>query len=69
MKSVHDLIRDQSAQANAIRRYALRHDEVSEQEQMFTLVEEHWRAAQAHDIALLLLRAYRAEWEDPECPA
>lgn len=64
--TIRELIRDTTARDTAIRQYALRHDEISEAEQMFALVEEHWRAAEYHDYALILLRAYRAEWNDPE---
>ena len=59
-------IRDAIAGRQSIRWYALRHDAFSEAEQMERLAGEDNAAEMAHDIALMLLRAYKAECDDPE---
>ena len=59
-------IRDAIAGRAALRHLAQRHDAFSEAEQMERLAGEDNAAEMAHDIALLLLRAYRAEIDDVE---
>lgn len=59
-------IRDAIAARQAIRWYALRHDAFSEHEHVHQLAEEIAAAEDCHNVALLLLRAYRAEIDDPE---
>lgn len=50
----------------AVRRYAAAYDRHAEEEQALVAIGEYDRAQDAHDHALLVLRAYRAELDDPE---
>lgn len=64
MSDVIGLLRDVAARREAIYRYAKAHDRFAEQEQ--ELVTEHpVEASGAHEYALIALRAYRAEMDDP----
>ena len=59
-------IRNAIAGRQSIRWYATRHDVFSEAEQMERLAGDDATAEMSHDIALLILRAYKAECDDPE---
>ena len=61
-----DLVRSLDAKREVLRRYATDHDRFSEQEQVLVLQGREIEAAGCHEFALRLLRAYRAELEDPE---
>ena len=63
------VLRDMAARNAAIRRYARAHDRFAEQEQRLrhSLGDSSADDLQdAHDFALLALRATRAELDDPE---
>ena len=49
-----------------LRQLARAHDEFSEREQLATLSGHHIEAEGYHRHALWLIRAYRAELDDPE---
>lgn len=59
-------LRDVMARNAALRQYAIDHDRFSEQEQMHRLLGNWAEAEAAHWNALLVLRAYRADVDDPE---
>ena len=57
--------RDKRARKAALQRYALAHDHFSEQEQIAVVRGHAIEAAGFHEFALIALRAYRAELDDP----
>jgi hypothetical protein len=59
-------IRKVTAKSAALETYALSHDRFSEAEQMYVAEGQIAMAAGAHTYALIALRAYRAELDDPE---
>lgn len=63
--SVIELIRQAAARRAAIFAYAQWHDDFSTEEQTLTHEGDDSEAARLHGIALILLRAYRAEMDDP----
>lgn len=65
-KTPVQLIRDLAIRRRAILNYAHMHDSLSELEQMYVGVGEHEKASEAHDYAVIALRAYRAEIDDLE---
>ena len=67
--TVIELLRQKSARRVALYVYAQSHDLFSELEQVYVATDETDRAAGAHECALIALRAYRAEMDDPEVPA
>ena len=54
-----------SARREALERYALAHDRFSEAEQMYVACGQAALAEGAHTYALVCLRAYRNECDDP----
>lgn len=58
--------RSQIASKAALRQYAHAHDHWSEEEQLLTAQGEPILAEGAHQHALMCLRAYRAELDDPQ---
>lgn len=60
------ILRDAMTRSQAIRTYALAHDHWSEEEQTLTAEGQTVKAEGAHQFALMVLRAYRAEIDDPE---
>lgn len=49
-----------------IRQYAAAYDRLAEDEQIAVARGEYDRAQEAHELAMVVLRAYRAEMDDPE---
>ncbi len=64
--SVIELLRQATARRQAIFAYARMHDEWSEVEQLYTGEGKAYEAEGAHQWALIALRAYRAEMDDPD---
>lgn len=64
--SVIELLRAVAARRNAIYTYAMAHDHFANEEQTFSAQGLPVEAAGAHEYALIALRAYRAEMDDPE---
>ena len=64
--SVIELIREAAARRTAIFTYARAHDHFATEEQTFAGEGKPIEAAGAHEYALICLRAYRAELDDPE---
>jgi hypothetical protein len=60
------ILRDAITRSNAIRAYALAHDHFAEEEQIRRAEGKEVEAEGAHQFALMTLRAYRAEIDDPE---
>ena len=60
------ILRDAMTRSNAIRTYALAHDHWAEEEQIRRVEGKDAEAEGAHQFALMTLRAYRAEIDDPE---
>lgn len=60
------VIRDASAKTAALYQYAAAHDRFSEAEQVLVGRGCHLVASLAHGYALIALRAYRAELDDPQ---
>jgi hypothetical protein len=54
------------AKEAALRQLAHAHDHWSEQEQVLRVTGTHVEAEGAHQLALVALRAYRAELDNPE---
>lgn len=65
-KSVIEVLREVAARRHAIYAYAEAHDHFAEEEQTFAAKGSPIEAAGAHEYALIALRAYRAELDDPE---
>ena len=65
-RSVIEIIREAAARRAAIFAYAQWHDDYSTEEQTLTAEGRTFEAEGAHQFALILLRAYRAEMDDPE---
>jgi hypothetical protein len=61
-----DTIRKLTARSAALETYALAHDRFSEAEQIYVSEGQMVMASGAHQYALIALRAYRAEIDDPE---
>lgn len=61
-----DELRTLSARDHALRRYAEAHDRFSELEQRYMLAGREVEAAGCHAYALILLRAYRGELDNPQ---
>jgi hypothetical protein len=51
---------------DVLRAYAEAYDRHAETEQVLVAVGEYDRAAEAHERAMVALRAYKAELDDPE---
>ena len=68
MSTPISVLRDAIAKSGALRMYALAHDHFSEEEQTMAGEGRIAEAEGAHQFALLALRAYRAEIDDPEPP-
>lgn len=62
-----DMIRDVDARNSAVRELAKIHDRFSELELVFQFSGSVFEAEGAHQYALMALRAYRAELDDPKC--
>jgi hypothetical protein len=62
--SVIELIREAAAKRESQFRYAAAHDKFAELEQRYSAVALD-ESEVAHEYALLVLRAYRAEIDDP----
>jgi hypothetical protein len=60
------ILRDAMTRSQAIRTYALAHDHWAEEEQTRIAEGKEVEAEGAHQFALMTLRAYRAEIDDPE---
>jgi hypothetical protein len=63
--NVIDLLRDATARRTALYAYAQAHDHFAEQEQAFQGEGRMVEAEDAHQFALIALRGYRAELDDP----
>ena len=61
-----DMNRDKRARRAALAQYAKAHDHFSEQEQISVVRGNAIEAAGFHEFALIALRAYRAELDDPK---
>jgi hypothetical protein len=59
-------LRDAISRSQAVREYRIRYDTFYDAEELQTLLGNADEAADAHDIALLFVRAYRAEQDDDE---
>ncbi len=59
------LLLNAMARKAVLEQLAKAHDHFSEEEQRFQGQDRHIEAAGAHEYALLTLRAYRAELDDP----
>lgn len=66
MSDVIRIIREVSAKREALFNYAQWHDDFSTEEQTLTAEGRTFEAEGAHEFALRLLRAYKAEIDDPE---
>ena len=66
MTDVIRIIREVAARREAVFSYAQWHDDFSTEEQTLTAEGRTFEAEGAHQFALILLRAYRAEMDDPE---
>jgi hypothetical protein len=64
--NLHELVVDASARRAGLYHYAQAHDAWSELEQVLTGQGRTIEAEGAHVYALRILRAYRAELDDPE---
>jgi len=65
-KTAIEVFREARTRGEAIRRYALAHDHFAELEQLLVNEGRVPEAEGAHQYALLALRAYRAELDDPK---
>lgn len=65
-KSAIEMLREAAARHHAERTYALAHDHFSEMEQTLVAEGRVTEAVGAHEYALIALKAYRAEIDDPE---
>ena len=65
-KSIPMLLRDIEARNTALRTYAQSHDRFSDAEQLYVAEGQHVMAEGAHTYALIALRAWLAERDDPE---
>lgn len=65
MSDVIRIIREVSARREALYRYAQAHDHFATEEQTATAEGREIEAAGAHEYALMTLRAYRNEIDDP----
>jgi hypothetical protein len=63
--SVIELIRAAQARREALYRYAAAHDHYAELEQRYVAQNRPIEAAGAHEFALIALKAYIAEVDDP----
>lgn len=63
------VVRDMTARHDALANYARWFDEFSETEQVYQHEDRVYEAEGAHQFAVRLLRAYRAELDDPEVAA
>jgi len=61
-----EIMRDAAARREALNALAQAHDHFSEEEQVALAEGRVVEAEGAHQYALMLLRAYRAELDDPE---
>jgi len=61
-----EAIRDVKARTAALYQYAEAHDVFSELEQLLLGDGRACQASEAHEYALIVLRAYRAELDDPQ---
>ena len=66
--NVIDLLRQATARRTALYAYAQLHDRFAELEQVYVAAGEYDRADDAHQVAVLVLRAYTAEMDDPATP-
>ena len=64
-KTPVQLLRDLAARRAVLERLALAHDRFSEAEQMYVACGQQALAEGAHAYALICLRAYRNECDDP----
>jgi len=60
------ILRDAITRSNAIRFYATAYDHFAQEEQVCIAEGRMVEAEGAHHFALMLLRAYKAEIDDPE---
>jgi len=58
--------RSREAQEAVLKRLAMAHDRFSELEQLYRVEGNVVEAEGAHQYALITLRAYRAEMDDPD---
>jgi hypothetical protein len=65
-KSTIEMIREAQAAQSARWTYALAHDHFSDLEQQLVGEGRITEATGAHEFALIALKAYRAELDDPE---
>lgn len=63
-----ELFRELTARGHAVRQYALAHDHMSELEQVLRLEGRVVEAEGAHAYAMLCLKAYLAETDNPDIP-
>jgi hypothetical protein len=64
--TVGQAIRDAAARRAVLYQYAQAHDRFADLEQRLVAKDCPIGASAAHDIALTVLRAYRAETDDPK---
>lgn len=63
--NVADVIRDVKARTAALYQYAEAHDVFAELEQLLLVDGCMSQASEVHEFAIRVLRAYRAELDDP----
>ena len=68
MSTPISVLRDAMARSTALRLLAAAHDHWAEEEQVAIAEGRYAEAEGAHQFALLALRSYRAELDDPEPP-